>query len=564
MQRLQNGKKKDTLDQTDLVWVGLIVLIYGIVSFINLGSIKNPKTFWETGSEGENAVVSLADKQNVSKLRYYTGPRFGTYELYGSEDNVTFNYIGELKESKVFAWEDILINQSLRYLSFKARESDSFIGEVSLYNEQGEKLAIDFATDNANRLVDESQEVPEEISYLNSTYFDEIYHARTAYEHLVKREAYEWTHPPLGKLIMSIPIYFFGMNPFAYRLMGNVAGIGMLIIIYILAKRLFGETQYAVLAAVLLATDGMHFVQTRIATVDSFLVLFLMLSYLFMYQYIRCEDNGDLSKKLICLFLSGIFIGAAIATKWNGVYGAVGLAVIFFMNFYKRCRNKYHNYIWKKQIATIIMSCFIFFVVIPLGIYLLSYKPFFEVEFNSNQPFREFIELQKRMYHYHADLEATHPFSSPWYLWPLDIKPVWYYKGEVAEGFISTIVAFGNPVVWWSGVIGSLYLIKRVLQYREQEDQYVLTGILALYLPYAFIPRIMFLYHYFPIVPFMILALVRLIQDVNEPAQKSCIVNIYKMIAVVSFIFFYPIYSGMRIPVDYAVLTRWLPVWQFY
>jgi dolichyl-phosphate-mannose--protein O-mannosyl transferase len=327
---------------------------------------------------------------------------------------------------------------------------------------------------------------------------------------------------------------------------------------------LFEDTHYAVLAGVLLAADGMHFVQTRIATVDSFLVLFLMLSYLFMYQYIQCKDNGEVSKKLIHLFLSGIFIGAAIATKWNGAYGAVGLAVMFFVNFYKRCRNKYHNYIWKKQIAVIIISCFVFFVVIPSGIYLFSYKPFFEVEFNSSEPFREFLELQKRMYHYHADLEATHPFSSPWYLWPLDIKPVWYYKGDVPEGFISTIVAFGNPVIWWSGVVGILYLIKRVLQYWEREDQYLLTGILSLYLPYAFIPRIMFLYHYFPIVPFMILALVKLIQDVTETTQKPYIVKGCKMAAVASFIFFYPIYSGMRIPIDYAVLTRWLPMWQFY
>ena len=41
-------------------------------------------------------------------------------------------------------------------------------------------------------------------------YFDEVYHARTAFELLAQREPYEWTHPHLAKEIMALGILAFG------------------------------------------------------------------------------------------------------------------------------------------------------------------------------------------------------------------------------------------------------------------------------------------------------------------------------------------------------------------
>jgi Gpi18-like mannosyltransferase len=40
-------------------------------------------------------------------------------------------------------------------------------------------------------------------------YFDEVYHARTAFELLAEREPYEWTHPHLAKEIMALGILAF-------------------------------------------------------------------------------------------------------------------------------------------------------------------------------------------------------------------------------------------------------------------------------------------------------------------------------------------------------------------
>lgn len=89
----------------------------------------------------------------------------------------------------------------------------------------------------------------------------------------------------------------------------------------------------------LMTLDGMHFVQTRLATVDSYAVLFIILMYTFMYKYCTMSWNKtSLVRTLVPLGLCGISFGLGIACKWIGAYAGVGLAAIFFFTMYKRTR----------------------------------------------------------------------------------------------------------------------------------------------------------------------------------------------------------------------------------
>ena len=99
-------------------------------------------------------------------------------------------------------------------------------------------------------------------------------------------------------------------------------------------KRLQTRAAAAALSALLLTADCMHFTQTRIATIDSFPVLFMMVMFLFMARWMQMSFyHQKLWKTLVPLFFSGVFMGLAIASKWIGCYGAVGLAVLFFSRF---------------------------------------------------------------------------------------------------------------------------------------------------------------------------------------------------------------------------------------
>ena len=58
---------------------------------------------------------------------------------------------------------------------------------------------------------------------------------------------------------------------------------------------------------------------------------------------------------------------------------------------------------------------------------------------------RRLLDLTMSMYRYHDELRATHAASSPWWAWPLDLKPVWYYQQGFADRTTGSIHDTGQP-----------------------------------------------------------------------------------------------------------------------
>ncbi len=556
---LRDNSRK--LGKVDWLIIGIMVVVYSIISFINLGSFTNPQTFLEFQYSGEEASFTLAEAKEISHIRMYSGPEVGSYDIFISSDGNNYEQATTVTQNSVFAWNDFQIDKSFQYLKIISKNEGSYVGEIQLYDNYGNKVELTAESETAKLLIDEKDTVPATISYLNSTYFDEIYFARSAYEYIHGIPTVEWVHPPLGKLIMAIPVLLFGMSTFAYRLMGNIAGILMIPVIYSLAKNIFKNRKWAILAGLLMMFDCFHFAQTRMGTVDSFLVLFIMLSALFMYKYIVLENDAKLKTKLGNLFLSGLFIGCAIATKWTGLYAGLALAIVFFANMIYRNVGKHKEK--DKDLGKIILACFVFFVGIPLLIYVLSYLLFPVVYPGKVEGISGLIKQTQDMYTYHSTLEATHPFTSEWYTWPAMIKPVWYYVGYFGGDMKGTIVGIGNPAIWWFGIIASIFVLIMALLRRKREDWFILVFILATWLPYVFIGRIMFMYHYFPTLPFIMLAIVALIKFITEKIRNNSVYLFYVGVVILLFTYFYPVISGMITSDKYIETIRWLSTWYF-
>ena len=58
------------------------------------------------------------------------------------------------------------------------------------------------------------------------------------------------------------------------------------------------------------------------------------------------------------------------------------------------------------------------------------------------------IDLTRQMYDYHNSLSSPHPASSPWWAWPFDLKPVWFYQDSFAN---ETRRRSTTPATWSSG-----------------------------------------------------------------------------------------------------------------
>ena len=384
------------LRRLDVLLMAAVTAVYAVAAFVNLGDTQAPQTEWVSTTPGEEVTFDLGQERTFI-FTYYGGICSTDFDISFSSDGETWTepVTALYDQGQIFRW--LWLNENgatvtARYARITVNPSTSGptsalaplrLREVGFLDENGEPLPVvsvtsalpetstqsagfdengtwvdsaDFAfmeetSVNANAspadpnlLIDEQDVVPAYPSYLNSTYFDEIYHARTAYEQIHYDEfdsAYEWTHPPLGKTLMMIGIELFGMTPFGWRFMGALMGVLMLPVMYLLVKQLTKRTDLSCIAMFLLAVDAMHFTQTRIATIDSYVVLFIMVMYLFMFRYSQMRWRRDgFARSLVPLGLSGLFMGISWATKWVGIYGSAGLVVIFFWTLWKNVREE--------------------------------------------------------------------------------------------------------------------------------------------------------------------------------------------------------------------------------
>lgn len=536
------------LNIKDYIALGIILIAYSVISFINLGSTINPNTFLRV-EKTDKVIIKLKNQEDIIKMKIFNGECNTKYQLYSSNDGKKYTYINDYNGTGALSWQEERIISKGKYIKilFLAKSS---IGEIAFYNNNKEIIKIEDVIYNKKHiksLNDEQNTIPNKISYMNSSYFDEIYFARTAYEYTQGMETYEWTHPPLGKLIQAIPIYISNyLSPFNYRLMGNISGILMIAVMYVFAKELFKKRKYAIFASLLMAFDTFHFAQTRMGTVDSHLILFILLASYFMVKYTK-------NNKTFCLLLSGIFFGLSASVKWTGLYGGIALAIIFFTHLVKNKKLNIKN----------LLKGTLFFVVIPLFIYSSLYLIFPNNKLNHTTNFESIINQQKDMYNYHSKLNATHYFSSKWYTWPLSYKPVWYHQEILNNDTKETISGIGNIVIWWMGIIGFLYSLIKLIRKKDKQSFIIVVSMLSLWLLYAFIGRVMFLYHYFPVLPFMMLGIVNLFKSIEEKYKLKYLIPLYMIFVIAFFIIYYPVISGIETPVSYIEKLRIFDSWTF-
>lgn len=579
------------MTRRDVLPVIIITLVCAILGFFKLGNTSAPESFYRFTSERKSVVITLNEPTDISAIMYYTGLWTGSYTLEFSGDGATWQEqlpTGDKESamnqphSDLFKWLYATINTdntATKYIRITAAKTPVELGELAIYAKDSGLITPDRITStDAPALFDEQNQIPEMPSYMSNMYFDEIYHGRTAYEYLNDVTAYETTHPPLGKLIISIGISIFGMVPFGWRFMGTLFGVLMLPILYIFLKNMFGKTVIAACGTILFGFDFMHFVQTRIATIDTYGVMFILLSYFFMYRYITQDPELPFQKTIPSLALSGLFFGIGCASKWIVIYAGAGLLALYIIRLiwcYKYYRdNEIPGYIG--FLFSTLLCTFTFYVIVPVAIYCLSYiqngriagmriedgmlwdPKYYQLIWN-NQTF---------MYSYHSKLVATHSYSSTWYQWISDARPILYYRDTAMGGGLkSSFASFGNPIVWWGGFLAIIAMVYRVIKYKDSKALFILIGYFAQLAPWLIITRVVFIYHYFPCVLFMVLALSHVLNTIWDRAQGRYQLAVYGFTgsAVALFAAFYPVLTGIPVPEFYTkYFLRWIPsAWPF-
>ena len=258
----------------------------------------------------------------------------------------------------------------------------------------------------------------------------------------------------------------------------------------------------------------------------------------------------------ITIHNNGLYYRASELT--NDMYASVdsGVAAIE-----RQIRRRFGKLFFKN-----ILFCLLFFVLIPGVIYYLSYYPYALAE-GITSPFDRgyaqiVLENQKFMFTYHSGVTAEHPYASRWYQWILDIRPILYYLKYYPDGSRSSFGAWVNPVLCWAGLLALFVLVYMALARRDKKAGFLLIGYLAQLLPWVFISRITFEYHYFPSAVFLILALGYVFSLMGR-RERWRVLGLTGL-CVVLFLLFYPALSGLRVDNSTAsALLQWLPTWPF-
>ncbi|CAN2173780.1 COG4346 Predicted membrane-bound dolichyl-phosphate-mannose-protein mannosyltransferase [Candidatus Nanopelagicaceae bacterium] len=397
---------------------------------------------------------------------------------------------------------------------------------------------------------------------IKSFIFDEVYYVDGARDLLaygveVAGSKPEFVvHPPVGKWMIAAGIRLFGDNPFGWRIATALIGSLMILLIGLVAQRLFRDPLLTALASALAALDGMALVHSRTALLDNFLAFFILLA---TYFFIRRN-----------YWLSGLILGIALATKWSALYYIAAFGLIALYRAFS-----HHT---GRELIRPTLERFTQFGLLPIAVYLTSWSGWFLSDRGwgrdySSHALSSFINYHQQILGFHTGLTERHTYeANPW-SWLFMGRPTsFFYESPTGCGSKSCsqeIIALGTPLLWWLAlaalalVIG-MWFRSIVTRHFDPAITIIFAGISAGYLPWFFFQeRTVFTFYAIVFQPFLILALVYAVRAILLRFEKSgeIIVATLFILIFLNFVYFLPIYLGDVITYEAWRSRMWFPSW---
>lgn len=449
--------------------------------------------------------------------------------------------------------------------------------------------------------------------------FDETYYATDA--HWLWEKGFEWdeanntagyvVHPPLGKWLIGIgeQSWAFGYHETGWRIMAAVFGIGSIVMITRIARRMFGSTILGCIAGLLMALDGMHFVLSRSALLDIFLMFFIVAAFGCLVldrdqrrrRWVRfIESGGDPSSKgrgsrpgfavPWWRLASAAMLGCALGVKWSAL-AFLPLMVIFVYWWEWGARRSAG--VRRPALDTLLdetgwlLACFAIVAVV----YTATWSGWFFTDGGYNRhwlrdttgqetaiwgTFQNWLHYHDMAFKFHTTLTSTHTYQSwPWQ-WPILGRPVaFYYNGDGPCGSAqcaSEVILLGTPILWWSFLPAMAGTAWFGIARRDWRALTILAMIATAWLPwfyYMLDNRTMFYFYALPMEPFAILAVVYVLgaimtpppgspPDENRRMMGAIVAGTFVLLVALNFAYFYPIYTGQPIPYADWARRMWL------
>ena len=242
-----------------------------------------------------------------------------------------------------------------------------------------------------------------------------------------------------------------GQRSIGWRLPSAVFGIAGVALLYLLALRLWRSVWWAGFAALLLALDGLHIVQSRMAMLDIFLTTFITAAMLFLVLDRERMDARPRSRSM-----ARGSIGSSARRTGCGPASSSGAPSPRSGRARSRCRSRRASARSgcspatgaaigrpSRPSATLVASL----RARPARRSTCSATARSSIQHGF--AIHDFLTLQCAMLHYQQAHLAVQPENSPPWTWPLLLHPVRYFERDRATARRASIVALGNPALWW-------------------------------------------------------------------------------------------------------------------
>ncbi len=433
--------------------------------------------------------------------------------------------------------------------------------------------------------------------YPNSVVFDEVHFGNFASAYTTGNYFFD-IHPPLGKLLISAAGAIGGYpadstnyatigNVFGdprymwYRILPMLAGFALPLVIFFLCLELGISVRFSFLAGLLIILENSLLVQSRFILLDSLLLLFGFSAWLF---YAFSLKSANTRRGLWLIIISALLATLSYSVKWTGISF---LAVILVVELFRVIKSTS----WRDELRTSLKKVVIFFgvgIVIYFLIFAIHFAllpksgpgdAFMSSNFQKtligsnyqNDPnakslnlVQKFLELNSEMFKANSTLTATHQYGSKWWQWPLMMRTVYYWDNSSLEGGTTSAMIYllGNPLIYWFAFVAVLVLIIKNFFSRNKNELLLIFAYLLNLLPFIFISRVAFLYHYETALVIAIVILAYLVDRYFRGRTKQIAFYSLIVVCIAGFIYFSPLTYGITMNKDALMSRFWFSSWR--
>ena len=420
-------------------------------------------------------------------------------------------------------------------------------------------------------------------------------------------------HPPLGKVMIAVGEWLFGLTPFGWRFTVAVVGTLSILMVARITRRMTRSTLLGCVAGLLMALDGLEFVLSRTAILD-LLVMFWVLAAFGMLVLDRDASRARLAEHASNAgpgelagggprlgirwrrVLAGLFLGCACATKWNGIwylFAFGGLAIAWDIGARRAVG-------YRDRLAGLCFSDIkwlpVSFGVVPFLTYLASWSGWFASSQGYDRNWAATVgnhtpiwstldswyQYQKSMLGFGLGLQDhTGYVSYPW-TWLILGRPVSMFSNCLPPGAHmcgtagsteQEVLAIGTPAIWWASILALAFCAAWWASRRDWRAGGVLVGVAAGWLPWFWFAwhdqRTEYYFYAIIFLPYLVMAITLCLGVIIGPAAApagrratgAVVAGGYLLLTLASFAYLYPVLAAQVMSYSAWFQRMWFHSW---